>query len=527
VICCRPPDNRIDSPEGQEAIACCRPGFEEELGALKAIGVNVIAAVGGTAAKELGVEGNITKVRGSVYSRDGLPVVPTFHPSYILRGNWGEETTWSSDFIKIKDLSLKRWKKPKEKFDLFPTLESLKAFRDKALKTKALVGVDIEGFKKIMMIGLSLDAETALVVPLIKQGGGPYWSAAEEPKARKLVNEILAGCPTLYQNCQFDVYALESQGFTVGEIAEDTMLAHHAIHPELPHNLGYIVSVYGKTPYWKDVVLKSDEVMWQQDDTVLRTYNARDAVVLHQVLPGLHADLNELGTMRTYRDFSMKLVRPLMAMRRWGLGIDLKRLEKAKKRFYKEAGEAEAAIRKLCELPEGFNLDSGDHMRLLVHGTVPKAAAKVQLELEDYDANPKKRRDTKKFRELVERNSVFEGTKPLASTGARISRTESGAEAIDDEAMIQLQRAAANRLEAMKSLVRPKPEHAIEELELRKLLEFIELRGVYQEAHKLVTTYSKFELGADKRIHPQYKIHGTATGRLSSAEPKQHWAIAG
>jgi DNA polymerase-1 len=37
--------------------------------------------------------------------------------------------------------------------------------------------------------------------------------------------------------------------------------------------------------------------------------------------------------------------------------------------------------------------------------------------------------------------------------------------------------------------------------------------------HKLLTTYSKFNVDTNNRLHPNYKIHGTATGRLSSSEP--------
>jgi hypothetical protein len=50
----------------------------------------------------------------------------------------------------------------------------------------------------------------------------------------------------------------------------DALLLHHAIHPELPHNLGYIVSIYGQTPYWKDGVLSRDGSLASIPDERLR-----------------------------------------------------------------------------------------------------------------------------------------------------------------------------------------------------------------------------------------------------------------
>jgi DNA polymerase len=55
----------------------------------------VVVCLGATAAKSLlGARFRITQERGQVQRREGLPdVVPTFHPSYLLRlkGRPGEE----------------------------------------------------------------------------------------------------------------------------------------------------------------------------------------------------------------------------------------------------------------------------------------------------------------------------------------------------------------------------------------------------------------------------------------------------
>jgi DNA polymerase len=113
-IKCRPPNNKIDSYEGQEAIECCKEQFVKELNRLT--NVKVIIALGGTAMKSLGIEGSITKSRGSVYMYNNIPVVPTYHPSYLNRMVYSKEQVssylpryvWISDLMKAKDIAVMR-----------------------------------------------------------------------------------------------------------------------------------------------------------------------------------------------------------------------------------------------------------------------------------------------------------------------------------------------------------------------------------------------------------------------------------
>jgi DNA polymerase I-like protein with 3'-5' exonuclease and polymerase domains len=364
-----------------------------------------------------------------------------------------------------------------------------------------------------------VSASEVLVVPFVKQGGKPYWDPATELRVHKAIGRMLKLCPTMYQNAQFDVYALETQGYTVGNIAHDTMILHHAIHPELPHNLGYIVSIYGETPYWKDIVLQSDEAMWMLDDIEVRTYNARDAAVLHQILEPMLEDLKDVGTENTYYNFGMKLLRPLMTMKRNGILVDTGKLKIAQAEFKGKAKSLKGKIQKLCGLPDGFNLDSGDHLRWLLYGVKPASYEKNRAERQSYEDNPKKRRDTKKFQELEAKLQVVSETTPLLIPSGTLRTTESGKASCDDAAFLTIQRYILNRLEAMEFLVRKAERHVTEKSDLEQTLKFIELFRSYSESHKLATTYSKYPIGDDGRVHPSYKIHGTATGRLSSSEP--------
>lgn len=84
VVKCRPPDNRV--PTGPEAAACL--GYLRRQ--IELIAPGVIVTLGATPLRALVGEGaGITRVRGQwrrvkVGDRD-IPVMPTFHPAYVLR----------------------------------------------------------------------------------------------------------------------------------------------------------------------------------------------------------------------------------------------------------------------------------------------------------------------------------------------------------------------------------------------------------------------------------------------------------
>lgn len=81
VVKCRPPGNR--APEADE-MQICGQFLERQL---EAIRPKAICVLGGTAAKALlDTKVGITKMRGEWQEWRGIPVMPTFHPSFLLRG---------------------------------------------------------------------------------------------------------------------------------------------------------------------------------------------------------------------------------------------------------------------------------------------------------------------------------------------------------------------------------------------------------------------------------------------------------
>jgi DNA polymerase len=96
----RPPNNRIPQPEEIEA---CRPFLLEQLAIIRPA---VICTLGSIAAKTLlGPSLSITKSRGQRHEFQEIPVIPTFHPAYLLRNPDAKKLVWQ-DLKRVKQLLL-------------------------------------------------------------------------------------------------------------------------------------------------------------------------------------------------------------------------------------------------------------------------------------------------------------------------------------------------------------------------------------------------------------------------------------
>ena len=101
VIKCRPPNNR--DPEKDE-IETCLPFLEEQM---RMINPEVICALGRIAARELsGRDFQMRKERGQWFSYLGIPVMPTFHPAYLLRNPSAKRQVWEDAKKIMKQLGL-------------------------------------------------------------------------------------------------------------------------------------------------------------------------------------------------------------------------------------------------------------------------------------------------------------------------------------------------------------------------------------------------------------------------------------
>jgi uracil-DNA glycosylase family 4 len=102
VIKCRPPGNR--NPEPDE-VARCEPYLQRQVALVKP---KLIVALGRFAAQSLlKTEASISSLRGRVHEYQGVPVIVTYHPAYLLRSLHDKAKAW-------QDLCLARdtWQRP-------------------------------------------------------------------------------------------------------------------------------------------------------------------------------------------------------------------------------------------------------------------------------------------------------------------------------------------------------------------------------------------------------------------------------
>jgi DNA polymerase len=89
IVKCRPPGNRNPEPDEVEA---CEPFLIKQL---QAINPKIIIGLGNVAVKTLlKTKEGITSLRGNWKTYQGIPLMPTFHPAYLLRTPSDKKLVW-------------------------------------------------------------------------------------------------------------------------------------------------------------------------------------------------------------------------------------------------------------------------------------------------------------------------------------------------------------------------------------------------------------------------------------------------
>ncbi len=101
IIKCRPPGNRNPEPE---EIAACSTFVRRQL---SAIGPKYVCALGKFAAQTLlETTEPISRLRGRLHIHNGLRVIPTYHPAYLLRNPDKKRDVWEDMKLLMKEMDL-------------------------------------------------------------------------------------------------------------------------------------------------------------------------------------------------------------------------------------------------------------------------------------------------------------------------------------------------------------------------------------------------------------------------------------
>lgn len=97
IVKCRPPQNR--NPEADE-IQSCNPFLTKQINAIRP---KIICALGTFSAQTLlKTDTKISALRGKLYDLEGIKVIPTYHPAFLLRNPERKREVWE-DMKKIDE----------------------------------------------------------------------------------------------------------------------------------------------------------------------------------------------------------------------------------------------------------------------------------------------------------------------------------------------------------------------------------------------------------------------------------------
>lgn len=258
------------------------PKFESEVlrlyKELEEIRPNLAILLGNTACWALLYETRIAKIRGAVTYSKALPwlkCLPTYHPAAVLR-QYDLRHVTILDLMKAKNEALfPEVRRITREIWLDPSLSDIAKFYELYLKSAETIAFDIETnySTQITCIGFAPSKERAIVIPIYdyRKPSGSYWDTLEEELgAWEWVRKIMdLPAKKLAQNGKFDLYHIWSAyGIPARNAGEDTMLLHHALHPESPKSLDFMGSIYTQEMAWKTLRAKGTIKSSKHEDSV-------------------------------------------------------------------------------------------------------------------------------------------------------------------------------------------------------------------------------------------------------------------
>lgn len=308
---CQPPNNWLDNaPWEQAAIASCFSNLEHTLNNPN---VQVVVPMGATAIRRVC---NFSKLDWRIWKKplenfhgtvhrdhlDRFWIVPTWHPSFLMRGNHKLMGVVMADLLTAKAIIEEGWEQEQPTLKIDPPVEWFNAWVQTVL-TKARefaiehgylpwLACDIETPEKekgvdeseveiddpsyiITRINFAVDFDMdfALTVPW----SGPYIGGI----IKLLASEHLR---TAFWNANYDRPRLIRNGCQVKDPWVDVMDAWHFLQSSLPRGLGFVAPFYSRFGAWKH--LSGSEP---------GRYAAIDALQTVRISVGVEEDLRHNG----------------------------------------------------------------------------------------------------------------------------------------------------------------------------------------------------------------------------------------
>jgi uracil-DNA glycosylase family 4 len=285
-----------------------------------------ILVLGSTALRSLTRENKITDWRGSVLPtriRDRkCTVVATYNPAAVLREpKW--EVTFRFDIGKFNRVITGKYQPHPVEAHYDPSPTEAIEWCDKMQDEKLPVSFDIETIsRETACVGFANNNHVGYCINLRGQTSNRF-TPDEERLVRRRIQSLFAdtGVSFVAQNGSFDSYWLwYKDRIKVHAVWFDTLLAHHTLYPQLPHNLGFLTSQYTTHPFYKD-----EGKTWREGGNIAQfwEYNVKDCCITRAVQMRELEELQAQKLDEFFFNHVMRLQPHLVRMTVLGIKCDL------------------------------------------------------------------------------------------------------------------------------------------------------------------------------------------------------------
>lgn len=319
-------------------------------------------------------------------------------------------------------------------------------------------------------------------------------------------------------NYKFDDQIFQKYNIYYRGVCLDGMLAKYLLNEEKPNDLKSMVRRY--LPEYGDYEKqdKFDKIPWDKKEMEpLCHYGCQDTDYTFRLMLFFEKKLIDLGLYNTYRNLIMTASRVLTSVEKNGLYVDRAFNQELLDSYLPKIEAAKEAIYNLPKVKK--------FTKLYNQSKIEKYIAKLEGEIENLDPRVDKRKIQSREQKIANiRAGVFTTKKELelirpVSLGSSvdlpqlmyseegfnfevIKKNDSGKPSTDEETLTNL-RLTVKKPDSPKAVF---------------LDSLLELRGL----EKMYKTYIEGwheKTQDDDRLHGRFLIHGTTSGRLSSAEP--------
>ena len=319
-------------------------------------------------------------------------------------------------------------------------------------------------------------------------------------------------------NYKFDDQIFQKYNIYYRGVCLDGMLAKYLLNEEKPNDLKSMVRRY--LPEYGDYEKqdKFDKIPWDKKEMEpLCHYGCQDTDYTLRLMLFFEKKLIDLGLYNTYRNLIMTASRVLTSVEKNGLYVDRAFNQELLDSYLPKIEAAKEAIYNLPKVKK--------FTKLYNQSKIEKYIAKLEEEIENLDPRVDKRKIQSREQKIANiRAGVFTTKKELelirpVSLGSSvdlpqlmyseegfnfevIKKNDSGKPSTDEETLTNL-RLTVKKPDSPKAIF------------LDRLLE---LRGLEKMYKTYIEGWNE-KVQDDDRLHGRFLIHGTTSGRLSSAEP--------